>query len=128
MRKDLKMRRGKEIVQGSHASCMFLAEMAASRCTGNLSDDFLPSHMQKSLTSAELHWIKEKFTKICVAVNSEAELEEIHKKALEAGLQSKLVTDSGKTEFHGVATKTCLAIGPDYSSKINKITGHLSLY
>jgi PTH2 family peptidyl-tRNA hydrolase len=38
-----------------------------------------------------------------------------------------LIIDSGKTEFGGVPTKTCLAIGPDYSEKIDKVTGNLKL-
>ena len=58
---------------------------------------------------------------------SEEELIEIHDRALEAGLEVHLITDSGKTEFHGEPTNTCLAIGPDEADKINAITGHLQL-
>lgn len=113
IRKDLNMRRGKEIAQGSHASCMFMSKLLR---TGGK-----PTDVQKS-------WIDNSFTKICLKVNSEAELEELHIKALQLGLVSSMVTDAGRTEFNGVPTKTCIAIGPDYSSKIDKITGHLSLY
>ena len=52
---------------------------------------------------------------------------EIHDKSLEAGLEVHLITDSGKTEFHGEPTQTCLAIGPDDSEKIDAITGRLEL-
>lgn len=38
-----------------------------------------------------------------------------------------LITDSGKTEFHGEPTDTCLAIGPGEADKIDEITGHLQL-
>jgi len=38
-----------------------------------------------------------------------------------------LITDSGKTEFHGQPTRTCLAIGPDVADKIDPITGQLEL-
>lgn len=113
MRKDLKMRRGKEIAQGSHASCMFLAHL--------LQSGEKPSEVQ-------FIWINERFTKITLQVNSEQELEEIHQKALAAGLLSNMVVDSGLTEFHGVPTKTCLALGPDFPDKIDPITGSLSLY
>ena len=52
---------------------------------------------------------------------------EIHDKALEAGLEVHLITDRGKTEFHGEPTNTCLAIGPDEADKIDEITGDLQL-
>ncbi len=51
----------------------------------------------------------------------------IHDQAISAGLQVHLITDSGKTEFHGQPTRTCLAIGPDESSRIDTVTGHLEL-
>lgn len=52
---------------------------------------------------------------------------EIHDKAVAAGLEVHLITDSGRTEFHGQPTRTCLAIGPDLAEKIDEITGHLQL-
>ena len=39
----------------------------------------------------------------------------------------KLITDAGLTEFNGVPTKTCLALGPDYPENIDPITGNLKL-
>lgn len=60
-------------------------------------------------------------------VNSEEELFEIHGKAQEAGFDLHLVTDSGKTEFHGQPANTGLAIGPDVSERIDEINGHLQL-
>ena len=67
------------------------------------------------------------FAKICCRVNSEDELMNIHDKAIEVGLEVHLITDSGKTEFHGHPTRTCLAIGPDVSEKIDAVTGQLEL-
>ena len=61
-------------------------------------------------------------------VNSEAELREVHQRALDAGLVSHLITDLGMTEFHGVPTLTCCAIGPHADEVLRPITGHLSLY
>ncbi len=44
------------------------------------------------------------------------------------GLTVHIITDSGKTEFHGVPTKTCLCIGPNEVSKIDVVTKNLKLY
>ena len=71
--------------------------------------------------------MKGSFAKVCVRVNSEEELMDIHDKAKAAGLEVHLITDSGRTEFKGVPTKTCLAIGPDEAEKIDTITGELTL-
>jgi len=43
-------------------------------------------------------------------------------------LETHLITDNGTTEFNSVPTNTCIAIGPDYSDKIDMITKHLKLY
>lgn len=116
IRKDLKMRRGKEIAQGSHASLAFITRQLQG---GNL---------VVYLSEPAREWIESNFAKICLVVKSEEELLDIEKKAREAGLDVHLVTDSGLTEFNGVPTNTCLCIGPDYSEKIDPITGHLPLY
>ena len=116
MRKDLKMRRGKEIAQACHASIAFLTRQLQGEKTN------------VKISDAAREWIESGFTKICVQVQSEEELMEIKNKAECAGLDVHLVTDAGKTEFDGVPTKTCLAIGPDQASKIDAITGGLSLY
>lgn len=113
MRKDLNMRRGKEIAQGAHASMAFLSKKV---CAGILFSDL------------EYEWMSGTFTKVCVRVNSEAELLAIEEQAKKEGLQVEVITDSGKTEFGGVPTRTCLAIGPDEAEKIDKITGSLALY
>jgi PTH2 family peptidyl-tRNA hydrolase len=67
------------------------------------------------------------FKKITVSVGSEGELLDILEKAQQAKLDVHLCVDSGLTEFNGVPTKTCLAIGPDYSDVIDQITGALKL-
>jgi PTH2 family peptidyl-tRNA hydrolase len=51
----------------------------------------------------------------------------IHDKAIASSLEVHLITDSGRTEFHGKPTRTCLAIGPDEAAKIDQVTGHLEL-
>lgn len=117
MRHDLKMRRGKQIAQGAHASMAFLSSRL--KVSGVLSmGDF---------NEAAKAWLSGGFAKICCRVESEDELLAIRDQASQQGLEVHLITDSGKTEFHGVPTNTCLAIGPDEASKIDAITGALKL-
>jgi PTH2 family peptidyl-tRNA hydrolase len=113
MRKDLKMRRGKEIAQGAHASMSFLAKKALSG---------------EAFTEAERAWLEGLFTKVCVRVDSDESLLSVAEAARNAGLRVETITDSGKTEFGGVPTRTCLAIGPDWAAKIDSVTGALELY
>jgi len=42
-------------------------------------------------------------------------------------VECHVITDNGKTEFGGIPTKTCLALGPDLSEKIDEVTGDLKL-
>lgn len=72
-------------------------------------------------------WLEGSFTKVCVSVSSEQELLDIVAAAKAAGVLNALITDSGLTEFHGVPTNTCAAIGPDFPERIDPLTGHLSL-
>jgi peptidyl-tRNA hydrolase, PTH2 family len=64
---------------------------------------------------------------VCVRVDSEEELLCVVKAAQEAGLLVQLCVDAGRTEFHGVPTPTCCAVGPDFPERIDPITGHLKL-
>ncbi len=117
MRKDLGMRKGKMVAQGAHASLgavLWMQEGMNGSITGEL-------------VKARDSWLEGTFTKICVSVNSETELMQVYKAAIQANLPVKLITDAGHTEFHGVPTRTCLAIGPAWSEDIDKITGGLQL-
>lgn len=123
IRRDLKMRRGKEIAQGSHAAMDFLVERlraALPRTPG--------PHVTISLSENERRWISEGMAKVCLQVDSEEQLVELQQKAVDAGLEAHLILDSGRTEFSGQPTLTALAIGPADAETIDKITGHLSLY
>ena len=122
MRRDLGMRRGKEIAQGSHASIAFITRRL--RFSDNKDGVY---SAQGVFTEEENIWMKEGFTKICVRVESEEELLAIKEQAHKSGLSVHIITDAGHTEFHGVPTNTCLAIGPHYASRIDKITEHLVL-
>ncbi len=113
MRRDLGMRRGKEIAQGSHASMIWLA--LRIRQPGYTFND------------AERRWLDGSFTKVCVRVDSEEELLRVVETARKAGVMVHLCVDAGRTEFHGVPTPTCCALGPDDPKRIDPITGHLKL-
>ncbi len=122
IRRDLRMRRGKEIAQGAHASMLWLADRVLQRMTpaGTVS--------RVEFSEAERTWLTTSFRKVTVKVGSEAELMGVYEKAIEAGLLVYLITDRGLTEFGGVPTHTCLGIGPDYDDLIDPVTGDLELY
>lgn len=119
MRKDLQMRKGKMCAQAAHASMAFLSR--------RMSDEGSPRVYEIALSPAEEDWLNNSFAKVVLYVNSEEELMEIHEKAVEVGLVSHVVTDNGTTEFHGVPTRTAVAVGPDYAEKIDAITSSLPL-
>ena len=136
-----KLRRGKEIAQACHASIAFLTKkiqklLSLDHNLPLIVDDPAEAYVSGynsainalDMTAAELEWKNGIFTKVCVKVETEDDLLEIQKKATEKGLQCSLITDKGLTEFGGVPTNTCLAIGPDESWKIDEVTGDLELY
>jgi PTH2 family peptidyl-tRNA hydrolase len=128
MRKDLKMRRGKEIAQGGHAATAWMVGPMRSNheeAVGSPPGD-PPSGVYR--TDEEIHWLVASQAKICCQVSSEAELLALDVAAKAKGLKSFLILDEGRTEFGGVPTYTCLAIGPDESEKIDEVTGKLELY
>jgi len=133
------LRAGKMIAQGSHASMAWIGtrfraaisillenfslEGLAKKLSGNNREIF-----KIGLSHEEILWFFGGFTKVVLQVDTEEELLEIFEKAKTAGLTVELITDSGKTEFDGVPTKTCLGIGPNKSEEIDAITGALKLY
>lgn len=119
MRTDLGMRKGKMIAQGAHASMGFLKQLL------DASDFGFSGALE--ISPQESKWLSDLCTKICVRVESEEELMTIHRSALKAEIKSVLIQDAGLTEFGGVPTYTCLALGPDEAAKIDLITGHLQL-
>jgi PTH2 family peptidyl-tRNA hydrolase len=134
MRTDLNMRKGKMVAQGAHGSMAFLTRRIfpfrdSLTDYENLSDDTIAyrDKAKMPLKKAELEWLQGSFKKICVGVGSEDELLQVYADALGANLEAYIVTDSGLTEFAGVPTRTCCAIGPDYADKIDSITGGLKL-
>lgn len=119
MRKDLGMRKGKMIAQGAHASMKVLLQ------AGSL--DETRTHFTLVTWPALAAWLSGRFTKVCVGIDSEAALDAIVAKAREAGVPCALIVDAGQTEFHGVPTKTCCAVGPAWTDEVDAITGGLGL-
>lgn len=105
VRKDLKMGPGKIAVQCSHASLEVIF---------------------KSDKKILEEWRKQGMKKIVLKVSNLKELKEYQKKANNAKLKTALIIDAGKT-FFKTSTTTCLAIGPDKESKIDKITSKLKM-
>jgi len=122
IRRDLKMRRGKEIAQGAHASMAWLRQRVMPHLTSAGRAD------QVQFSAAERSWLELSMRKVTVKVGSETELLDVYDKALAAGLVVHMITDRGLTEFGGIPTRTCLAVGPDYDDLIDPVTGDLELY
>lgn len=119
IRRDLKMRRGKEIAQGAHASMAALLQGAQLNADGSATLPLWP----------EAHaWLTDAFTKVTVKVQSEEELLAVRDRAEAAGLVHALIQDAGRTEFKGVPTYTALAVGPATSEQLAPVTGELKLY
>lgn len=117
IRRDLKMRRGKEIAQGAHAAMAFLTEIITPE-----------GGLKRPLTSKELQWVGGSFTKVVLQVPNWDALIKAFQLAKEFGIAAKLVTDNGATEFNGAPTVTALAIGPEDSDALDPLFGNLKLY
>ncbi len=117
IRKDLKMRKGKIAAQAAHASMKVFFDK------GTITRGIMHIPLEETMEE----WVNGIFTKICVSVNSEAELMEIYNQAVGAGLPCSLIQDCGLTEFDGVPTYTAVAIGPAKNADIDVITKQLSL-
>ncbi len=103
VRNDLKLPKGKLAVQVSHASVNAL----------------LKSHKD------DIHkWKEVGMKKVVLKVKDLNEILEYKRKAQDAGLVTALIEDAGLTVVEP-GTITCLGIGPDAETKIDKVTGEL---
>lgn len=123
-----KIRTGKLIAQGAHASMKAILNLGSIIRTHPQEQDYaLHIDVTPEFHPALYEWLEGRFTKICVGIDSEEELIDIYFKAKEAGLICSLIQDAGLTEFDGVLTYTCCAIGPAYPEQLQPITGDLKL-
>lgn len=123
VRKDLKMPKGKIASQVAHASLgATLKLMDASRKNGVITRSI--SYRENGIYGS---WLDGKFTKVILAVNSEKELLDLKDQAYINSINFCLIEDCGDTIFNGIPTKTCLALGPDMSIGLDRLTSHLPL-
>ena len=128
IRKDLNMRKGKQISQGSHASLKVFLDLCEKGETYDARNGNLKKYtFYFESDSAWSKWLEGRFTKIVVSCDNEQELDLLYQKALDKNLPCSMIIDAGLTEFKGTPTKTCIAIGPAYPDEIDDITKHLKL-
>lgn len=71
-------------------------------------------------------YIHEGQKKICVKVDNEEQLIEVHEKATEIGCPNYLVADAGHTQIEAGSLTVC-GIGPAPMEWVDKLTSHLKL-
>ena len=128
VRTDLKMSSGKTAAQVAHSSLgvftnwmkLFFNDITIDQNVFLREYKFVIAN-----NTAVFDWLENSFTKVALGVDSLEELLEINEKVKDAGLLSCLITDNGQTEFNGVPTITCLAIGPLYDHEFIGLTDHL---
>ncbi len=108
VRTDLKMGKGKLAAQVAHAS------LAAAEAAHQRKRDWYEG------------WKEGGQAKIVLKVASEAELDELYRKARSAGIPASLIEDRGLTQVEP-GTVTCLGIGPGPDGTIDEVTGKLKL-
>jgi len=128
VRKDLNMRKGKIGAQCAHASMKVLMDLMTVDPEPNTLSTRRHYFSFDTEDDSPLYlWLTGIFTKIVVSVDSEQELLDVYRKAQVNDILCSLITDNGLTEFKGIHTRTCVAVGPDLATKIDEITGHLKL-
>ena len=131
MRRDLKMRKGKIAAQAGHAciDAILRALIREDRMNDfEMTAEGLALKNSDKPSSPLTDWFAYGCAKVCVYVDSEEALLDVAKKAEERGIIASLITDAGMTEFHGIPTKTCLALEPLPAEIADELTGALPLY
>ena len=126
VRNDLKMGVGRIAAQVAHAAMKVFLDRAVAIRPLNLKNDKWWISI-KDINSAMAEWCQGRFTKVVVGVNSEDEIYKLKEEADKAGLPNAIMVDNDFAEFYHNKTATCIAIGPEKSEKIDKITGNLEL-
>ena len=105
VRMDLKLPKGKLAVQVAHASV---------------------EAVHRSDKDIVNHWRSEGMKKVVLKINDLNELHKYEQEAKNFGLVTAVITDAGLTTVDP-GTTTCVAIGPDVATKIDKISGQLKI-
>jgi PTH2 family peptidyl-tRNA hydrolase len=114
VRKDLNLRKSELAAQVATASMGFLLDNNESKRADEIN---------VKLSNEEARWINESFTKVVVGVDSEDALQDLIFKAEIEGIGFYPVVS---TTPRGNST-ICVAFGPDQSSLVDQVTGHLRL-
>lgn len=122
VRKDLKMRKGKMMAMAAHAGMKVFFDRGSI-----ITNDAGTRVLCIPLTDDMLEWVENIFTKICVSVDSEAELLALYGMAKDLDIPCSLIKDVGLTEFDGVPTYTAVAVGPAKNEDVDKVTKGLLL-
>lgn len=124
-RKDLKCRKGKFAAQIAHASMkVFFDRMEETEIAW---DDEPQDGYVFSVTPDMKQWIEGIFTKVVLGCQSEEEILLLEAKCKALNIPYAVITDAGKTEFHGVPTITCIALGPYKAEVLEELTKDFSL-
>lgn len=127
VRKDLKAHRGKFCAQSAHASLAVFTQMIKENPTEKDAEGNFIYTMKHNVEALD-YWMKNRFVKICLAVENEQELVALYEEAKKRGMLCSLITDAGFTEFNGVPTLTTAAIGPAWNEEFETLTKHLKPY
>jgi PTH2 family peptidyl-tRNA hydrolase len=109
MRTDLNMSRGKMCAQAGHAVT-----------------DLILFGVKDGFEDTIREWYNEQGqTKVTLAVNRQAEIEDIMNQCIQFEIPYSEIWDEGRTEFNDQETLTVLGIGPVERKIMNPIIGHL---
>lgn len=127
-KKGEKVRTGKLIAQGAHASMKAVLDIFKEEPneTSQQSEGNVRLELSLDAGTSLHHWLMDKFTKVCVKIDSEEALLALYEKAKASGLPCALILDAGLTEFDK-PTYTCMSVGPGWSDEVDAVTGGLSL-
>jgi peptidyl-tRNA hydrolase, PTH2 family len=112
VRTDLGMGRGKIAAQVAHAAVA--AVLAGLGGLGGLGEADLAA------------WLEEGQPKVVLKVADGAQLDDVVRQARAAGLPAEVICDAGRTQVTP-GTLTCCALGPADTTRIDAVTGALSL-
>jgi PTH2 family peptidyl-tRNA hydrolase len=129
-RRDLKVHKGKIGSQVAHASLGAVKSLMTLRDNPkSMSIDYYELAVER--ISAMGEWWNDAETTIVLGTSKDSsdhqqELLDLQAKATALGLPNCVIIDNGTTEFGGVKTMTCLAIGPGYVEEFTGLTDHLT--
>ena len=109
VRKDLEMSVGKVMAQCCHATKGFMLN-------------------GPPYSKIEQEWLNGSHATIVLGVKSETKLFNLVERAKKLEIPLHVVVDEGRTEFNGVPTRTCIALGPARKSVMEPLTKRLRLF